>query len=940
MTNAQQTAWTYPGSRWWKFDFHTHTPASLDTSAWQRAKNTPNEVTPEKWLLKYMEAGIDCVAVTDHNSGAWVDKLKSAYDNMHQQASEGTAPDGFRELTLFPGVEISVNGGFHLLAILGPNASTSDIDSLLGAVDYKGTKGDSDNVTGASATQVMRSVLHAGGIPIPAHSDQDKGLLRVNPGTRESAIDANTVRQVVDTEELLAVEWVDMTLPMPGCVGKDAAHFARVLGSDCHSFQGNGVPGSRFTWIKMANPSLEGLRLALLDGNGISVRRSDEGDFEPFKTPAHFITNVEIESASFMGRRSPECLNFTPFCNALVGGRGTGKSTIIHALRLAYRRVGELRRLGDANELHQKFISFARPMKDRHRGGGALREETEIRVHLSREGVMHRLRWRQDGKGVVVEEQNTEGEWGESKSAVVTKERFPIHLFSQGQIAAMAGESRQALLDVIDEGAGISDLHRAFEEAKAAYFSQRAQMRELDGRLAGRPELERKLAESKRKLDALAQSHHSEVLRAHQRARRQHREVETTFDQLKAMPKRIDSLTREIQIDDWPEGAFGVTQDQDILAWRDEVERVLSESRDELSKVARAFEQQLKLFANDSKLSEWHKRTVQAKTDYETLQAALAEQGVTDPQAFGRLVQERQQFDDQLKQLRELRKKRRKTSRSSLESWKRVVDARKAITEARREFVRKTLANNSFVRMEVVGFGFEAKNIERDLRSLLDCEDDRFEGDIHWESDGEESGGMAFDIAQAGDRDREEVLENAKKRLIEPDNEFGGHFRNYLRKKLEKPELADHICCWFPSDDLRIEYSRGGDGSDWSTITQGSQGQRSAALLAFLLAFGSEPLVLDQPEDDLDNHLIYDLIVSQIRQNKLRRQLIIVTHNPNVVINGDAEMVHALDFRGGQCRVMEHGALQEVSVRDEVCRVMEGGREAFTRRWNRLGRGG
>ena len=96
--------------------------------------------------------------------------------------------------------------------------------------------------------------------------------------------------------------------------------------------------------------------------------------------------------------------------------------------------------------------------------------------------------------------------------------------------------------------------------------------------------------------------------------------------------------------------------------------------------------------------------------------------------------------------------------------------------------------------------------------------------------------------------------------------------------------------------------------------------------------------MLDQPEDDLDNHLIYDLIVRQIRENKLRRQLIVVTHNPNVVVNGDAELVHVMEFGRGQCYVMQSGALQEKVVREEVCRVMEGGREAFTRRWKRLGR--
>lgn len=67
-------------------------------------------------------------------------------------------------------------------------------------------------------------------------------------------------------------------------------------------------------------------------------------------------------------------------------------------------------------------------------------------------------------------------------------------------------------------------------------------------------------------------------------------------------------------------------------------------------------------------------------------------------------------------------------------------------------------------------------------------------------------------------------------------------------------------------------------------------------------------------------------------------QLIVVTHNPNEVVNGDAEMVHAFDFRGGQCRMVQCSAFRERSLRAEVCRVMEGGREALARRWARLGR--
>jgi ABC-type Mn2+/Zn2+ transport system ATPase subunit len=163
-------------------------------------------------------------------------------------------------------------------------------------------------------------------------------------------------------------------------------------------------------------------------------------------------------------------------------------------------------------------------------------------------------------------------------------------------------------------------------------------------------------------------------------------------------------------------------------------------------------------------------------------------------------------------------------------------------------------------------------------------------------------------------------------------------FANYLATL--KPEALDRLDSWFPDDSLRVTYSPRTDGTDFKPIEQGSPGQKTAAILAFLLAYGEEPIVLDQPEDDLDNHLIYDLIVRQVRETKRRRQIIVVTHNANIVVNGDAELVIALDVRGGQTRTIVLGGLQEQCVRDEICRVMEGGREAFELRYRRIALGG
>jgi len=85
-----------------------------------------------------------------------------------------------------------------------------------------------------------------------------------------------------------------------------------------------------------------------------------------------------------------------------------------------------------------------------------------------------------------------------------------------------------------------------------------------------------------------------------------------------------------------------------------------------------------------------------------------------------------------------------------------------------------------------------------------------------------------------------------------------------------------------------------------------------------LIPFGSKkdvPLIIDQPENDLDNHLITGLVVKQLQDNKSRRQIIVVIHNPNIVVNGDAEMVHVMGFKNGQCHPVAQGALQEPEVR-------------------------
>jgi DNA repair ATPase RecN len=926
--------WPYSGARWWKFDFHTHTPASADYG-----KGTDQaalrEIPTEDWLLAHMRAKVDCVAVTDHNTGDWIDQLKDALRKLESDMR----PD-FRPLCLFPGVEITANGGVHVLAILDPSKTGTDVSQLLGAVRFHGTRGASDAAADASPKDVVEAIASSGGIPILAHVDGPAGAF--------TALSGNTLAPLFDSARLFAIEVVDRGKPKPEVYRQRKLGWAEVLGSDAHHLAGSAGqrgPGSHYTWVKMGSPSLEGLRLALLDGNDVSIRRSDDPalGFDPFATPDHFIESVEIANARFMGRGSQERLEFSPWFNAIVGGRGTGKSTIVHFLRLAYRREGELARLGDIDSVARTFERFNRvPVSRDDHGGLSEKEATSVQLVLMRDGERYRLRWRQGAVVPAVEEQDDTG-WRPSSSQTITVERFPLLLFSQGQIAALSTEGSHALLELIDQSVAANQEQAAIQEEGRRFLALRANIRDLAGKVAGREALSVQMADIRRKLDRFEQAHHSEVLKAYQLRTRQEREIGGQFDAAAELVKRIDTLAGELAVVDasaelFDESASDRSASVILERLRDRVRQTAELVRNASKVLAEAVTGERAALPSTT----WNTELQKARQAYGELIAALKAQGVADPSEYGNLVQERQRVEGELGKLDSLDKQRQEAEAQAKDALDNLGLARRALSDKRVKFLLQTLAGNPFVRIMLEPYGRDGRAIERSLREVLGALDDRFPDDI--------SGAATALIDQlAGDFEtaRTEVEKRVKSLKADIREScdglgkvnFGGHFGNYLGRQFkQRPEFLDRILLWYPEDSLKVEYSSNGDGSGFRPIGQASAGQRAAAMLAFLLAHGGEPIVLDQPEDDLDNHLIYDLVVKQIRSGKQRRQIIAITHNPNVVVNGDAEMIYALGFRGGQCRVVEHGCLQDKPMREEVCRVMEGGREAFERRWNRLGK--
>jgi DNA repair exonuclease SbcCD ATPase subunit len=132
------------------------------------------------------------------------------------------------------------------------------------------------------------------------------------------------------------------------------------------------------------------------------------------------------------------------------------------------------------------------------------------------------------------------------------------------------------------------------------------------------------------------------------------------------------------------------------------------------------------------------------------------------------------------------------------------------------------------------------------------------------------------------------------------------------------------------SDDQYLVEVKVGSGRTLRPLEKLSGGKQISVLLSLLLGTSdSAPLVIDQPEDELDKAFLSDALLPALRALKGRRQVILATHDANIVVNGDADQVLHLDASNDHGRVLCQGAIDDESVRRAVIEVLDGGRDAF-----------
>lgn len=895
------------GSRWYKFDFHTHTPASSDYK-----KPEENETD---WLKALMLEKVDCVAITDHVSGDWIDRLKATYAELDEAA------EWYRPLHLFPGCEITVSTGqarVHILAIFDPSCNSAKISAVLGQCGITEGHGDAEETCATeSVDNVVSIVKNAGGTAIPAHIDGPKGLLN---GITNTNHEIESWLNEIESAEFVNLTFLDTVNPE---LSKAAEHLAKLQGSDAHECS---RLGKRYSWIKMSQPSIDGLKLALHD-HDFCV---DNGIDNPNSTPDVFLKSLNISQMRHCGRipGQPAVFNLHPLFNAVIGGRGSGKSTFIESVRLALGREGEV---SDLEQIHDDVCSFK---------NGVTKADTEICVELQRRDESYQSIWKHNTAPYINKRQ--EDRWSLDNGK--PEDRFHISLYSQKQINALASNTN-SLLEIIDRSSEVnySAWRYQFDAELNKFLGLCREVRQQQERLDNKGTLKSQKDDLNSDIESFEKGGHKDIFNAYQTFSLEKQKVEKSSGTA-GLIESIDSMLSEefaelTLIEEGVEKPDYVTELEGIQAT---FKRDLVSVQAELEKLKELITkaEQDRLAAIDD--SSWHKAGLETTQQYEQVVQEYAEKGEElNPEQYETWLTQRNEINTQLEELETVQTNLTSKKEQCDTSLKKLYVLRRRLQRKRQKFIQNVIGGNRYVKMKLLPFANKVK-IETKFRGHIGVESS-FATSIYQD---DQTNSLLFQllsseltlkgIASEVHKLKDTILTLASGEDVAP-YRIDNRLKNSLVQKLsQQPEVFDRLMAWWPDDQLVVEYAKDIDRGKFENIEKGSAGQKAAAILAFLLSHGDNPIIVDQPEDDLDNALIYQLIVSQIHENKKRRQIIMVTHNPNIVVNGDAEFVNVLHFHAGQVQVLESGGLCERTVRDHVCNIMEGGTAAFDKRYHRL----
>ncbi len=838
---------------------------------------------------KAVDMGVSVIAVTNHNDAKGVQAFRDAAAG--------------RDIVIFPGFEISSSEGIHILCIYPPETDEKRIERFLGELGIRDITA-STTLAEYPFGGVLAKVRQQGGIGIAAHVSRQKGLFKVLSGqARIKAWRAN---------DLLAIQ-------IPGSVSNLPPDLLSIIKNTDPSYRRSRPAGeclaiavvnardvtvpaeladpSATCWIKMSEVTIEGLRQAFLDPDS-RIRLSSEPEPEEHTE----ILSLAWESGFLDGIK----IRFNPNLNVLVGGRGTGKSTVIESLRYALDLdpIGE-----DSQKTHAGIVrQVLRPAT-----------KLSLRVRSLRPEKREYLIERTIPNPPVVRDEKGQ------LSNLLPRDILPhVEIFGQHEISELARdpEKRTLLLNrFIDRDETLerrkASVRRNLEQTRRSIVDVRCELQQTDDQLATLPALEETLI---RYQDAGLEN------RLWQRSLlvREERVLDSIPERVKTFHDSLDSLRQELPMDlvFLSPKALENLPGKTILA---EAEPVLKKLSADLEQVANLLGEALDRADKDIEniRSQWKIRKQAVETEYRIILRDL-QQSAVDGEEFIRLrgeierlrpLQERRTLLE--RQKNEIADRRREL----LAEWEEVKAAEFRLLDKAARKVSRQLRNR--VKVEVTASA-ERNPLVETLRSeiggrlseaiqrIKQSPDLSLPQFVKCCRDGAESLNRTYKIPMS----QAERLANASPEVL---------------MKIEELELP-------ATTEILLSTAPAGEPPSWHALDNLSTGQKATAVLLPLLLESEAPLIIDQPEDDLDNRFISEGVVPSMREAKRRRQFIFATHNANIPVLGDAELILGLTAAGeaeqgnAEIKSAHAGSIDAHPVRELVEEILEGGKDAFETR--------
>jgi ABC-type lipoprotein export system ATPase subunit len=630
-----------------------------------------------------------------------------------------------------------------------------------------------------------------------------------------------------------------------------------------------------------------------------TIRDERRPSAEPSRDGAR-IVSVEIEGGFLDGQRMVLGGDLT----CLIGARGAGKTTLIELVRYALGALPNAQIDAQARRRVETLV-------ERNLAGG------RVRVNVrTREGLRYEITRSPGEEPVVLAERD-----GGPPLALRSAGLFAADIYSQNEVETIA-DTPLAQLELIDRfnAAAIVNVNRRISTVESDLRSNAAAVLPLQGsasmwkeEIAALPALEANLAA----LAGVPGGGGEQIDRAHVDRGRREREqrAASVADQLLAeFHKRFTGAVGHIavraattfpaELTEGPNAPLMTRLSRTLLECGRDVDGLLGQAAERLERARAVISNCTGEMVSAHVEQEEAFRSLMKKQ--EAAQGQVAERSRLE-RLRNQLLAKAQSLADAEVELAELRSVRR----GLLDQLSELRDERFAIREQVAARINAALNPPIRVSVEQAGNHQEyCKAIEDALKPAR-----MRHGQV---AERLSAALMPSDLVQAVRGNDAEPLIRAGINADQAQKALVAMGDPKLLLDIEAVELAD-----LPKIELK-------DGEHYKDSTALSTGQKCTVILPVLLLDNDNPLLVDQPEDNLDNRFICETIVKAILATKQRRQLVFVTHNPNIPVLGDAGRVFVLDSDGSRAWVKAEGSVDE--CREEIVTLLEGGREAFLQR--------